>query len=128
MGLTAVLTPDEEGGYIALNPEPGTTTQCETVEEASANLQEATALYLSEFPLPPSRHPLATIFRVPAHILSYLAYQGLELHELLNALILKKCVKIREPRDHAPGRHGLRCSSAQRGQSLHSGWSPVPRW
>lgn len=45
MELTAVLTPAEEGGYIALNPETGTTTQGETVEEA-------TALYLSEFPLP----------------------------------------------------------------------------
>jgi len=46
MELTAVLTPAEEGGYVALNPETGTTTQGETVEEAIANLQEATALYL----------------------------------------------------------------------------------
>ena len=52
MELTAVLTPAEEGGYIALNPETGTTTQGENVEEAVANLKEATALYLSEFPLP----------------------------------------------------------------------------
>ena len=51
MELTAVLTPAEEGGYVALNPETGTTTQGERVEEAIANLQEATALYLSEFPL-----------------------------------------------------------------------------
>jgi predicted RNase H-like HicB family nuclease len=51
MELTAVLTPAEEGGSIALNPETGTTTQGETVEEAIANLAEATALYLSEFPL-----------------------------------------------------------------------------
>ncbi|MSP97490.1 MAG: type II toxin-antitoxin system HicB family antitoxin, partial [Betaproteobacteria bacterium] len=29
MDLTAVLTPAEEGGYIALNPETGTTTQGE---------------------------------------------------------------------------------------------------
>ncbi len=42
MVLTAVLTPAEEGGYVALNPETGTTTQGETVEEAIANLQEAT--------------------------------------------------------------------------------------
>jgi predicted RNase H-like HicB family nuclease len=67
MELTAVLTPAEEGGYIALNPETGTTTQGETVEEALANLQEATALYLSEFPLAPSGHPLITMFSVPAH-------------------------------------------------------------
>ena len=49
MQLTAVLTAAEEGGYIALNPETGITTQGETVEEAVANLKEATALYLSEF-------------------------------------------------------------------------------
>lgn len=67
MELTAVLTPVEEGGYVALNPETGTTTQGETVEEALANLQEATALYLSEFPMPASGHPLVTMFSVPAH-------------------------------------------------------------
>lgn len=52
MELTAVLTTAEEGGFVALNPETGTTTQGETVEEAFSNLQEATALYLTEFPLP----------------------------------------------------------------------------
>ena len=44
MDLTAVLTPAEEGGYVALNPENGTTTQGETFEEAIANLKEATSL------------------------------------------------------------------------------------
>ena len=67
MELTAVLTPAEEGGYVALNPETGTTTQGETVEEAVANLQEATALYLSEFPLSTRGHPVITTFSVPAH-------------------------------------------------------------
>ena len=67
MELTAVLTPAEEGGYIAMNPETGTTTQGETVEEAIANLQEATILYLSEFPMRAPGHPLVTIFSVPAH-------------------------------------------------------------
>ena len=67
MELTAVLTPAEEGGYMAMNPETGTTTQGETVEEALANLQEATALYLSEFPLLVTGHPLVTMFSVPAH-------------------------------------------------------------
>jgi predicted RNase H-like HicB family nuclease len=66
MDLTAVLTPAEEGGYVALNPETGTTTQGETVEEAIANLTEATTLYLSEFPLPALGHPLITMFSVPA--------------------------------------------------------------
>lgn len=65
MELTAVLTPAEEGGFIALNPETGTTTQGETIEEAVANLREAAALYLTEFPLP-ARGPLVvTVFTVP---------------------------------------------------------------
>jgi predicted RNase H-like HicB family nuclease len=67
MELTAVLSPAEEGGYIALNPETGTTTQGETVEEALANLREATTLCLSEFPLLVPGHPLITTFSVPAH-------------------------------------------------------------
>ncbi len=67
MELTAVLTPAEEGGYVALNPETGTTTQGETVEEAIANLSEATALYLSEFPLSSHGRPLVTTFSVLAH-------------------------------------------------------------
>jgi len=51
MELSAILTPAPEGGYVALNPETGTTTQGETVEEALNNLREATELYLEEFPL-----------------------------------------------------------------------------
>jgi predicted RNase H-like HicB family nuclease len=65
MELTAVLTPAEEGGFVAFNPETGTTTQGETVEEAIANLREAAALYLSEFPLATKGHPLVTMFSVP---------------------------------------------------------------
>ena len=67
MELTAVLTPAEESGYVALNPETGTTTQGETIEEAIANLKEATALYLSEFALPSHGHPVVTMFTLPAH-------------------------------------------------------------
>jgi predicted RNase H-like HicB family nuclease len=51
MILTAVLMPATDGGFTALNPETGTTTQGDTVEEALANLREATELYLEEFPL-----------------------------------------------------------------------------
>jgi predicted RNase H-like HicB family nuclease len=65
MDLTAVLTPAEEGGFVALSPETGTTTQGETVEEAIANFREATALYLSEFPLEVKGYPLVTMFSVP---------------------------------------------------------------
>lgn len=64
MLLTAVLTPAEEGGYVALNPETGTTTQGETVQEAVANLQVATTLYLEEFPMSIKAHPLITTFDV----------------------------------------------------------------
>ncbi|TAG79692.1 MAG: type II toxin-antitoxin system HicB family antitoxin [Betaproteobacteria bacterium] len=48
MESTAVLTAAEEGGFVALNPETGTTTQGESIEEALANLREATTLYLEE--------------------------------------------------------------------------------
>jgi predicted RNase H-like HicB family nuclease len=50
-----------------LNPETGTTTQGETVEEAVANLKEATALYLAEFPLLAPGHPVVTMFSLPTH-------------------------------------------------------------
>lgn len=66
MELSAVLTPASEGGYVAFNPETGTTTQGETVEEAQGNLREATELYLEEFPLSISGRPLQTTFQVPA--------------------------------------------------------------
>jgi predicted RNase H-like HicB family nuclease len=67
MELSAVLTPAPEGGYVALNPETGTTTQGESIEEALLNLQEATELYLEEFPLTMSGRSLLTTFQVPAH-------------------------------------------------------------
>jgi predicted RNase H-like HicB family nuclease len=51
MQFTAVLIPAQEGGFVAINPETGTSTQGESLEEALANLQEATELYLVEFPL-----------------------------------------------------------------------------
>lgn len=50
MILTAVLLPAPEGGFTALNPETGTASQGESIEEALVNLREATQLYLEEFP------------------------------------------------------------------------------
>ena len=47
--LAAVL--HREDVYVAECPEVGTVSQGYTVEEAVANLKEATALYLEEFPL-----------------------------------------------------------------------------
>ena len=67
MTLTAILTPAEEGGFIAFNPETGTTTQGDTVAEAVSNLREATELYLEEFPLSHQGHSLLTTFEVMAH-------------------------------------------------------------
>ncbi|MGH8557415.1 MAG: type II toxin-antitoxin system HicB family antitoxin [Methylococcales bacterium] len=67
MELSAVLTPAPEGGYVAFNPETGTNTQGETVEEALANLSEATELYLEEFPLTITARSLLTTFQVAEH-------------------------------------------------------------
>ena len=67
MELSAVLTPAVEGGFVALNPETGTTSQGETVEEALANLREATELYLEEFPLTVMGRSLLTTFHVATH-------------------------------------------------------------
>ena len=67
MTLTAVLIPAEEGGFVAFNPETGTTTQGESVSEAILNLTEATELYLEEFPLAQSGRSLLTTFEVMAH-------------------------------------------------------------
>jgi predicted RNase H-like HicB family nuclease len=66
MILTAVLIPAPEGGFTALNPETGTTTQGESVEEAVQNLREATELYLEEFPITSTGQPLVTTFEVTA--------------------------------------------------------------
>ena len=67
MELSAIVTPVAEGGYIAFNPETGTTTQGETIEESLANLREATELYLEEFPLIQSGRSLLTTFQVATH-------------------------------------------------------------
>ena len=47
--FTAVIH-KEDNLYVADCPEVGTVSQGHTVEEAIANLKEATELYLEEFP------------------------------------------------------------------------------
>ncbi len=64
--LTAVLH-KEENLYVAECPEVGTVSQGQTVEEAVANLKEATELYLEEFPLPQVARPFLTTFEVSVH-------------------------------------------------------------
>lgn len=54
----------EDNLYVAECPEVGTVSQGNTVEEAVANLKEATELYLEEFPLPEVGKPLVTTFEV----------------------------------------------------------------
>jgi predicted RNase H-like HicB family nuclease len=54
----------EEDVYVAECPEVGTASQGETIEEALANLKEATELYLEEFPLPSINPRLLTTFEV----------------------------------------------------------------
>ncbi|MCR4405817.1 MAG: type II toxin-antitoxin system HicB family antitoxin [Anaerolineae bacterium] len=64
--FTAILY--KEGDvYVAECPEVGTVSQGYTVEEAIANLREATELYLAEFPLPEVTRPLMTTFEVAVY-------------------------------------------------------------
>jgi len=67
MMLTAVLIPADEGGFVAFNPETGTTTQGDSVPEAISNLREATELYLEEFPQEQKGQALLTTFEVATH-------------------------------------------------------------
>lgn len=61
--LTAIIH-KEEDMYVAECPEVGTVSQGRTIEEALANLKEATELYLEEFPLEEKMHPIFTTFEI----------------------------------------------------------------
>jgi predicted RNase H-like HicB family nuclease len=61
--LSAVIH-HEDDMYVARCPETGTVSQGTTVEEALANLKEATELYLEEFPLLPVDQSFLTTFEV----------------------------------------------------------------
>jgi len=63
--FTAILH-KEEDVYVAECPEVGTVSQGRTVEEAVANLKEATELYLEEFPQDDGQRPIITMFEVAA--------------------------------------------------------------
>ncbi|WP_201296377.1 type II toxin-antitoxin system HicB family antitoxin [Sphingomonas sp. AX6] len=47
--MTAILTHAEAGGFTAYNPDTGTTSEGETIDEALGNLREAVELYQEEF-------------------------------------------------------------------------------
>ena len=64
--LTAVIH-REEDLYVAECPEVGTISQGSTIEKAIQNLQEATELYLEEFPIEDISRSLLTTFEVPLY-------------------------------------------------------------
>ena len=59
--LTAVLH-NEDDLYVAECPEVATVSQGSTIEDAIANLKEATELYLEEFPIQDFPKSLMTTF------------------------------------------------------------------
>ncbi|MHA1840368.1 MAG: type II toxin-antitoxin system HicB family antitoxin [Candidatus Gerdarchaeota archaeon] len=61
--LTAILY-KEDDMYVAECPQVGTVSQGSTIEEALANLKEATELYLEEFPTISDNPPIITTFEV----------------------------------------------------------------
>jgi predicted RNase H-like HicB family nuclease len=63
MFFTAVIHQEGEW-YVADCPEAGTVSQGKTIEEAIANLREATELYLEEFPSVRTGHPFVTTFEI----------------------------------------------------------------
>ena len=64
--FTAIIH-KEDDWYVADCPEVGTVSQGKTVEEAVANLKEATELFLEEFPLREVTRPLLTTFDVAVY-------------------------------------------------------------
>ena len=67
MHVTAILSRAEEGGFLAFNPETGTATQGDTIDDALANLREAVELYLEEFPMKLGAAPFVTTLDVSVH-------------------------------------------------------------
>jgi predicted RNase H-like HicB family nuclease len=59
--FTAIVH-QEDTLYVADCPEVGTVSQGATIEEALANLKEATELYLEEFPVRPTSRSWVTTF------------------------------------------------------------------
>jgi predicted RNase H-like HicB family nuclease len=64
--FTAVIH-KENTLYVADCPEVGTVSQGKTIEEAIANLKEATELYLEEFSLPETDHPILATFDIATY-------------------------------------------------------------
>ena len=61
--FTALIQKDEDM-FVAKCPEVGTVSQGTTIDEAIANLKEATELYLETFPIKTQPRPILTTFEV----------------------------------------------------------------
>ncbi len=64
MNTFSAIIQKEDDMFVAKCSEVGTVSQGKTVDEALANLKEATELYLEEFPIKPRPHPMLTSFEV----------------------------------------------------------------
>jgi predicted RNase H-like HicB family nuclease len=62
VGMFTAVLHKESNLCVAECPEMGTISQGGSIEEALANLREATELYLKEFPMPEFERPLMTVF------------------------------------------------------------------
>ena len=67
MNIFTAIVHKEENLYVSNCPEVGTASQGKTIEEAVKNLQEATELYLEEFPMTQTYRSIMTTFEVAAH-------------------------------------------------------------
>ena len=66
--IFSVVVHKEKKFYIAECPEVGTISQGKSIEEAIKNLQEATELYLEEFPTKKTTKPFVSFFEVTSHV------------------------------------------------------------
>ncbi len=64
VGMFTAVLHKENDLYVAECPEVGTVSQGGSIEEALANLREATELYLEEFPILEFERPFMTVFEV----------------------------------------------------------------
>jgi predicted RNase H-like HicB family nuclease len=67
--LFTAIVHKEENLYVADCPEVGTVSQGHSIEEAIANLKEATELYIEEFPVKSGEHPILTTFEISFHVI-----------------------------------------------------------
>ncbi len=65
MRVFGAILHKEDEMYVAECPEVGTVSQGATIDEALANLKEATEIYLEEFPIKVGSRVLFTTFDIP---------------------------------------------------------------